>query len=99
KALMELAKETIYNERENENLGLSQEELAFYHAISDPENIQNFYNEEELVELTKKLTQTVSEEMTPDWMMRESGKANVRRAVKRLLKKHQYPAKEMNVVL
>jgi len=92
-ALMDLAKETINSEQENEQLGLSREELAFYHALNDPDNIQNFYNEEELVDLTKELTETISEEMSPDWEKRESGKAHVRRAVKRLLKKHNYPPK------
>jgi len=92
-ALIDLAKETINSEQENEQLGLSREELAFYHALNDPENIQNFYSEDELIELTKELTETISEEVSPDWMKRESGKANVRRAVKRLLKKHNYPRK------
>lgn len=89
-ALIDLAKETVALEDENEELGLSRAELAFYHAISNPDKIDDFYTHEELVELTKELTETISEEMTQDWAKRESGRANVRRVIKRLLKKHKY---------
>ena len=65
--------------------------MAFYHAITNPENVQDFYTDDKLIELTKELTKAISEEMTPDWMMRESGRANVRRTIKRLLKKYKYP--------
>lgn len=90
-ALIDLAKENVALEDENEELGLSRAELAFYHTISNPDKIADFYMHEELVELTKELTETISEEMTQDWAKRESGRANVRRVIKRLLKKYKYP--------
>lgn len=90
-ALIELAKEALLLEKEHESLGLSRSEMAFYHAITNPKNVQDFYTDKELIDLTKDLTNAISEEMTSDWMMRESGRANVRRTIKRLLKKYKYP--------
>ena len=89
--LLNLAKDIVNLEEENKALGLSREELAFYHAISKPENIKDFYTDEQLIKFTQELTQTISKEMTSDWMMRESGRANMRRTVKRLLAKYKYP--------
>ena len=72
--------------------------MAFYHAITNPENVQDFYTDDKLIELTKELTKAISEEMTPDWMMRESGRTNVRRTIKRLLKKYKYPGNYRKVI-
>ena len=91
KQLIELAKETVESEKENERLGLTKAEMAFYNAISKSENVQDFYTDEQLINITKELTDTISKEMTPDWAVRESGRANVRRTIKRLLKKYKYP--------
>lgn len=90
-ALLNLANDIIRLNEENKILGLSKEELSFYHAISNPENISDFYTNKELIDLTQDLTQTISKEMTSDWMMRESGIANMRRTVKRLLADYNYP--------
>lgn len=98
-ALLDLAKDMVKLDEENRALGLSKEELAFYHAISKPENITDFYTDEELMGFTQDLTQTISKEMTSDWMMRESGRANMRRTVKRLLAKYNYPKNYRNSIL
>ena len=65
-ALMSLAEEIVKLEEENKSLGLSREELAFYHAISKPENIHDFYTNEELIAFTQELTETISKELTSD---------------------------------
>ena len=88
---MKLAKEAMALEKEHESLGLTRSEMAFYHAVSNPENVQDFYTDDQLIQLTKELTDSISDEMTSDWMMRESGRANVRRTIKRLLKRYKYP--------
>ncbi|MGF3113374.1 type I restriction enzyme endonuclease domain-containing protein [Facklamia sp. P9177] len=91
KQLIDLAKETMESEKEHENIGLSRAEMAFYNAVANSENIQDFYTDEQLIKLTKELTETISNEMTQDWAVKESGRANVRRTIKRLLKKYKYP--------
>jgi len=98
-ALLKLAKDIVEQEEDNKALGLSKEELAFYHAISKPENISDFYTDEELIKFTQDLTETIGNEMTPDWMMRESGRANMRRKVKRLLSKYKYPRDERDKII
>ncbi|BFL71528.1 MAG: type I restriction endonuclease subunit R [Anaerococcus sp.] len=98
-ALMKLAEEIVRLEEENKSLGLSKEELAFYHAISKPENIHEFYTNEELISITQKLTEVISKEMTSDWMMRESGIANMRRTIKHLLARHKYPADSRDKII
>lgn len=45
-ALMKLAKEVIELEGEHEKLGLSRAEMAFYHAVNRPENVQDFYTDD-----------------------------------------------------
>ena len=97
--LLKLAKDLINLHEENKALGLSREEIAFYHAISKPENIKDFYTDKELIEFTQELTRTIAQEMTSDWMMRESGRANMRRKVKRLLAKYKYPKDQRNNVI
>lgn len=97
--LIELAKDIISLEEENKALGLSKEELAFYHAISKPENIKDFYTDKELINFTQDLCQSIEREMTADWMMRESGRANMRRTVKRILAKYDYPKDQRKGVI
>ena len=91
KQLIELAKETLESEKDHEKLGLTRAEMAFYNAVANSDKIQDFYTDEQLIKLTKELTETISKEMTKDWAVRESGRANVRRTIKRLLKKYKYP--------
>ena len=97
--LIGLADEMVKMDEESKATGLSKEELAFYHAISQPENIKEFYTNEDLVEFTRELTKKIDEEMTPDWFMKESGRASMRVAIKRLLRKYKYPKDEINKVV
>ncbi len=69
--------------------------MSFYHAKSKPANINDCYTTKQLVDFTKELTKTIGDEITADWMMRESGKANMRRTVRRVLKKHKYPEEQL----
>lgn len=97
--LLKLAKDMMKLEEENKALGLTREELAFYHAISKPENIKDFYTDSELIKFTQELCEKIGKEMTPDWMMRESGKANMRRTMKRILAKYKYPRDERDKII
>ena len=97
--LIGLADEMVKMEEESKATGLSKEELAFYHAIIQPENIKDFYTNEDLVKFTRELTKTIDEEMTPDWSIKESGQASMRLSVKKLLRKYKYSKDEMNKVI
>lgn len=84
---------------EGEELGLTEEELAFYNVIALPENIHEFYDDETLIKITQELTESLRRNRTIDWQKKESARANMRRTVKRLLKKYDYPPSEMKFAL
>ncbi|HBV41022.1 MAG TPA: type I restriction endonuclease subunit R [Desulfovibrio sp.] len=91
KELLELAGQIMQAEKEAGELGLSSEEVAFYDALTRPEAVKDFYENEELVNITKELTELLRKKRTVDWQKKESAKAEMRSLVKRLLKKYKYP--------
>ena len=93
--LLKLAKEISNAHAEGEKLGLTAEELAFYDAITKPQAIKDFYERDELIAITKELTDLLRQNRTIDWQKKESARAGMRRLVKRLLKKHKYPPEGM----
>ncbi len=71
--------------------GLTEDEIAFYDALSQPEAVRKFYTDDNLIKLTKELTEQLRRNRTVDWDRRDSARAHMRMLVKRLLKKHRYP--------
>ena len=74
-----------------DDLGLNEEEMAFYDALSKPDAVREFYTNEQLAELTKELADTLRKNRTIDWQQRKAARAKMRMLVKRLLKKYKYP--------
>lgn len=95
KELMEMAKEMSLAQSAGENMGLSVEEQAFYDAITRPEAIKDFYDNDELVALTHELTDMLRQNRTIDWQKKDSARARMRRMVKKLLKKYKYPPERL----
>lgn len=89
--LLKVAREIMDAQNAGEQTGLTQEEIAFYDAITKPQAVKDFYTNEELVEMTRELTEMLRRNKTIDWQKKESARANMRRLVKRLLKRHKYP--------
>lgn len=89
--LLKVAREIMDAQNAGEQTGLTQEEIAFYDAITKPQAVKDFYTNEELVEMTRELTDMLRRNKTIDWQRKESARANMRRLVKRLLKRHKYP--------
>ena len=94
--LLKLAKDIAKAHEEGEALGLSQDELAFYDAITKPQAIKDFYEHKELIAITKELTEMLRKNRTIDWQKKESARAGMRRLVKRLLRKYKYPPEGMD---
>ena len=92
--LMKMAKDIANAHKEGNAMGLSDEELAFYDALTKPEAIKDFYTNDQLIAITKELTETLRNSRSVDWEKKESARAGMRRAVKRLLKKYDYPPKD-----
>ena len=95
KELLQAAEEIAKLHKEGEKLGLSEEELAFYDALTKPQAINDFYTNDVLVEMTRELTEMLRKNRTIDWQKKETARAGMRKMVKRLLKKYKYPPEDM----
>lgn len=94
--MLKLAKQIAADRQEGEKLGLTVDELAFYDALVKPQAIKDFYENEELISITKELAETLRKNRTIDWQKRESARAKMRMIIKKLLKKHKYPPEGMD---
>ena len=89
--LVNMAKDMMKNRTDAEALGLSEEEMAFYDAITKPQAVKDFYSNDQLIAITHELTEAMQKNATIDWQKKESARAGMRRAIKRLLRKYKYP--------
>ena len=79
--------------------GLTDEEVAFYDALTKTQAVKDFYENDQLIAMTKELTDTLRKNKTIDWQKKESARAKMRMTVKKLLKKYKYPPKDMEFAL
>lgn len=93
--LLNIAKDIARAKDEGNSMGLTADELAFYDALVKPQAIKDFYENDELIAITKELTDTLRKNKTIDWQRRESARAKMRLLIKKLLKKHKYPPEGM----
>lgn len=91
--LLKMARDLSTGNKKNPEL--NAEERAFYDALTHPAAIKDFYKHEELIAITKELTEQLRKSRTIDWQRKESARAGMRRMIKRLLKKHKYPPEGM----
>lgn len=89
--LIKLAKDIKEADKRGENLGLSEDEIAFYDALSQNESAEKVLGDDKLKELARILVGKVRENATIDWSVRESARARMRVMVKRLLSQYGYP--------
>ncbi len=89
--LIGLAREMREAGARGEELGLSEEELAFYDALETNDSAVQVLGDETLRDIARELVDTVRGNVTIDWTLRENVRANLRRLVKRILRKHGYP--------
>src|SRR5690625_140947 len=89
--LIELAKEMNESYNVGENHGMIKEEVAFYDALATHETAEEVLGDETLRAIAHELTKRIKENASIDWSLRESARANMRRTVRRLLRKYGYP--------
>ena len=89
--LIEIAKEMRQAQERGDDLGLSDEELAFYDALETNDSAVKVLGDETLKTIAVELVETVRKNVSIDWTIKESSRANIRRMVKRILRKHGYP--------
>lgn len=93
--MLNLAKQIREAREEGEELGLTADELAFYDALTKPQAIKDFYENEELIAITKELAEKLRKNRTIDWQKRDSARAKMRMMIRKLLKDHKYPPEGM----
>ena len=89
--LIQLAKDLNEEQQRGNELGLTADEIAFYDALASHATAKEVMGDKNLRAIAHELTKTVKENMTVDWNKKASSRANMRRSVKRLLKKYGYP--------
>jgi len=89
--LIGLARQMREADRRGENLGLSEDEVAFYDALETNDSAIKILGDETLRVIARELVATVRANVTIDWTVRENVRAQLRVLVKRILRKHGYP--------
>lgn len=97
--LMKMAKDIANAHVKGNAMGLTDEELAFYDALTKPKAVKDFYTNDQLIAITKELTESLRKSRTIDWEKKESARAGMRKMVKRLLKKYNYPPEDMKYAM
>jgi type I restriction enzyme R subunit len=90
--LIQLAKDIRAARARGEETGLTDEEIALYDALAENESARHVMGEPALRVIAHELVTVMKGNATVDWMHRDLARANIRRHVKRLLRKHGYPA-------
>jgi type I restriction enzyme R subunit len=89
--LIQLAKDMRAAEARGENLGLSDDELAFYDALETNDSAVKVLGDDTLRTIARELVATVRKNVTIDWTIRDNVRAQLRVLVKRILRKYGYP--------
>jgi len=89
--LITLSKEIVDMDNEAKAMGLSDFEYAFYTAVADNDSAKELMGKEKLRELAVVLTESIKKNATIDWTIKESVKAKLKVAVRRILRKYGYP--------
>ena len=89
--LIALAKQMQEAQRRGEQLGLSEDEAAFYDALAANESAVEVLGDETLKQIAQELVERVRKSVTVDWSKRENARAQLRVLVKRILRKYGYP--------
>ena len=89
--LIQLAREMREANARGEKLGLKEDEMAFYDALETNDSAVQVLGDATLRDIARELVETVRGNVTIDWTLRENVRANLRRLVKRILRKHGYP--------
>jgi type I restriction enzyme R subunit len=89
--LIALARDMRQADARGEALGLSEAELAFYDALETNDSAVKVLGDQTLRAIARELVETVRNNVTIDWTLRENVRAQLRVLVKRILRKHGYP--------
>ncbi len=97
--LIRMAREMKKAREEEEDLGLNEDEIAFYDALTSDQIVKELMDDETLKKIANELTSAIKRNISIDWHVRTSAQAGMRRIIKRLLKKYDYPPKQVKSAL
>jgi type I restriction enzyme R subunit len=89
--LIELAKQMREGQKRGDNLGLTDDEVAFYDALETDDSAVKELGDPVLRKIAQELVAHVRKSVTIDWTLRESARAQIRVLVRRILRKYGYP--------
>jgi type I restriction enzyme R subunit len=89
--LIEMAKKFAAACKRGDELGLNEDELAFYDALANNEASVRELGDETLAKIAHELTDSLRKNVSVDWSSRDSVRAKLRLLVKRILRKYKYP--------
>ncbi len=89
--LINLSKDIVEMDKEAKYMGLTDFEYAFYTAVANNDSARELMQQDKLRELAVVLTETIRQNASIDWTIKESVKAKLKVAVKRILRKFGYP--------
>ncbi|MCO4291356.1 type I restriction endonuclease subunit R [Solitalea sp. MAHUQ-68] len=89
--LIKLSKEVVNVQEGPQRMGLTDFEYAFYQAVAKNDSARDLMQQDKLRELAVVLTETIKQNASIDWTIKESVKAKLKVAVKRILRKFGYP--------
>lgn len=92
--LIRMANEIKDMKNKEKDLGLNDDEIAFYDALTADDIIKEFMDDETLKKIAHELTMAIRNNITIDWSVRKNAQAGMRRIIKRLLKKYDYPPEQ-----
>lgn len=97
--LIRMAHEIRRIKEQEAALGLSEDEIAFYDALTADDIVREFMADDTLKQIAHELTLAIRNNITIDWSIRKSAQASMRKIIKRLLKKYKYPPEQADQAL
>ena len=89
--LIPFAKQIKESDKKGEKLGLDYREYAFYTALEVNDSAVSILGDETLKHIAQELLKSVRNSTTIDWTIKESVQADLRRNIRRILRKFGYP--------
>jgi type I restriction enzyme R subunit len=89
--LIDIAKEIKQEDTRNKDLNLTEDEIAFYDALAQSNSAVEVLGDKQLRIIAAELVKAVKQNVSLDWTLRETAKANIRRIIRRILNKFGYP--------
>ncbi|WP_303869976.1 type I restriction endonuclease subunit R [Acetobacterium wieringae] len=97
--LIRMAHEIARMKASQASLGLNDDEIAFYDALTADDIVREFMEDATLKTIAQELTIAIRNNITIDWSIRKSAQASMRKIIKRLLKKYKYPPEQADKAL